>query len=159
MDWKVGRPSAEFCLFMFTFIFNQSLQECSCFIMLSQCLSHVQLFATPSTAACQASPTITNSGSLLKLMSIESVIVSAINTHKSPSFWTSFLFRSPQSIKQSSLCYTVGFHQLSILYIVSVLPSASLLCLPRTGQQIGDEVWRRGIQLYSESQQTEKMAD
>ena len=41
-----------------------------------QSLSHVQLFATPWTAACQASLSITNSQSLLKLMSIESVIPS-----------------------------------------------------------------------------------
>ena len=39
-------------------------------------LSHVQLFATPWTAACQASLSITNSQSLLKLMSIESVMPS-----------------------------------------------------------------------------------
>ena len=38
-----------------------------------QLLSHVRLFVTPWTAACQASLSITNSGSLLKLMSIESV--------------------------------------------------------------------------------------
>jgi len=38
--------------------------------------SHVQLFATPWTAACQASLSITNSQGLLKLMSIESVIPS-----------------------------------------------------------------------------------
>ena len=36
-----------------------------------QSLSHVQLFAAPWTAACQASLSITNSQSLLKLMSIE----------------------------------------------------------------------------------------
>ena len=41
-----------------------------------QLLSHVQLFATPWTAACQASLSITNSWSLLKLMSIESVVAS-----------------------------------------------------------------------------------
>ena len=41
-----------------------------------QWLSHVQLFATPWTAACQASLSITNSQSLLKLMSIESVMPS-----------------------------------------------------------------------------------
>ena len=41
-----------------------------------QSLSHIQLFATPWTAACQASLSITNSGSLLKLMSIESVMPS-----------------------------------------------------------------------------------
>ena len=38
--------------------------------------SHVQLFATPWIAACQASLSITNSWSLLKPMSIESVIPS-----------------------------------------------------------------------------------
>ena len=41
-----------------------------------QSLSHVQLFATPWTAACQASLSITNSQSLLKLMPIESVMPS-----------------------------------------------------------------------------------
>ena len=41
-----------------------------------QSLSRVQLFATPWTAACQASLSITNSQSLLKLMSIESVMAS-----------------------------------------------------------------------------------
>ena len=39
-----------------------------------QSLSHVQLFATPWTAARQASLSITNSRSLLKLMCIESVM-------------------------------------------------------------------------------------
>ena len=41
-----------------------------------QLLSHVQLFAILWTAACQASLSITNSWSLLKLLSIESVIPS-----------------------------------------------------------------------------------
>ena len=41
-----------------------------------QSLSHVQLFATPRTAAQQASLSITNSWSLLKLMFIESVMPS-----------------------------------------------------------------------------------
>ena len=41
-----------------------------------QSLSSVQLFATPWTAACQALLSITNSWSLLKLMSIESVMPS-----------------------------------------------------------------------------------
>ena len=41
-----------------------------------QSLSHVQLFATPWTAACHASLSITNSQSLLKLMSIDLVIPS-----------------------------------------------------------------------------------
>ena len=41
-----------------------------------QSLSRVLLFVTPWTAACQASLSITNSWSLLKLMSIESVMLS-----------------------------------------------------------------------------------
>ena len=41
-----------------------------------QSLSHVRLFATPGTTAYQASLSITNSQSLLKLMSIESVMPS-----------------------------------------------------------------------------------
>ena len=46
----------------------------NCFLV--QLLSCVQLFVTPWTAACQASLSITNCQSLLKLMSIESVILS-----------------------------------------------------------------------------------
>ena len=42
-----------------------------------QSLSHVRLFATPWIAACQASLSITNSHSLLKLMSIKSVMPSS----------------------------------------------------------------------------------
>ena len=41
-----------------------------------QSLSHVWLFATPWTAACQASLSIINSWNLLKLMSIELIIPS-----------------------------------------------------------------------------------
>ena len=43
-----------------------------------QSLSHVQLFVTPWTAARQASLSITNSQSLLKLMFIESVMPSSL---------------------------------------------------------------------------------
>ena len=42
-----------------------------------QLLSCVQLFLTPWTAACQASLSITNSWSLLRLLSIESVMPSS----------------------------------------------------------------------------------
>ena len=52
-----------------------------CYLLLSiissvQSLSHVQLFATPWTAAHPTSLSITNSQSLLKLMSIELVMPS-----------------------------------------------------------------------------------
>ena len=46
------------------------------FISSVQSLSRVRLFVTPQTAACQASLSITNSWSLLKLMSIDSVMPS-----------------------------------------------------------------------------------
>ena len=50
----------------------------SCGILVSSSVQFicVQLFATPWTAACQASLSITNSRSLLKLTSIESVMAS-----------------------------------------------------------------------------------
>ena len=41
-----------------------------------QSLSHLQLFGTPWTAACQASLSITNSWSMFKLMSVKSVMPS-----------------------------------------------------------------------------------
>ena len=47
-----------------------------CFSQLVQVLSHFRLFATPQTAACQASLTITNFQSLLKFISIKSVMPS-----------------------------------------------------------------------------------
>ena len=47
------------------------------FFRSDQSLSRVRLFATPGTAACQASLSITNSRSPPKLMSIESVMPSS----------------------------------------------------------------------------------
>ena len=59
-EWRAGRWP---CFTMYQF---SSVQSLSC----------VQLFATPCTTACQASLSITNSRSLLKLMSIELVMPS-----------------------------------------------------------------------------------
>ena len=56
-------------------IFNSGLNR-ECFPRSVQSLSHLQLFVIPWTAACQASLSITNSQSLLKLMSIASVMPS-----------------------------------------------------------------------------------
>ena len=50
-----------------------------------QSLSHVRLFETPWTIACQAFLSITNSRSLLKLMSIESLLQSNHLILSSPS--------------------------------------------------------------------------
>ena len=81
-----------------------------------QMLSHVQLFVTPWTAAHQASLSITNSWSLLRLMSIELVmpsnhlIFSSIRVFpnesalhiRTPQYW-SFSFNISPSIKHSGL--------------------------------------------------------
>ena len=56
-------------------LLSHSILYTKCFSLV-QSLSHVWLFVTPWTAACQASLSITNSQSLLKLMSIESVMPS-----------------------------------------------------------------------------------
>ena len=57
---------------------NTLKSDCPVLWMLQsvQLVSCVQLFVTPCTAACQASLSITNSQSLLKLMSIETVMPS-----------------------------------------------------------------------------------
>ena len=57
------------------------LPECSSV----QLVSHVWLFATPWTVACQASLSITNSWSLLRLIPIESVIIQPSHPLSSPS--------------------------------------------------------------------------
>ena len=63
---------------MFSFLLSRYLRVELMVIWSSsvQLLSHVQLFVTPWTAAHQASLSITNSQSLLKLMSIELVMSS-----------------------------------------------------------------------------------
>ena len=63
---------------------NTSLLGCIQFSSV-QSLSHVQLFASPWTAVRQASLSITNSQSLPKLMSIESVMLSNHLILSSPS--------------------------------------------------------------------------
>ena len=51
-------------------------EDCGVFVAVVQSLSRVQLFATPWTAACQASLSSIISQSLLKLMSTESMMPS-----------------------------------------------------------------------------------
>ena len=68
-----------------------------------QSLSHVQHFATPWTTACQASLSITNFQSLLKLMSIESVMPSSslflcCPLHLLPSIFLSIKVFSNESV-------------------------------------------------------------
>ena len=63
MDWfQIGKGVRQGCMY-------------PCFSSV-QLISYVQLFVTPWTATCQASLSITNSQSLLKLMSIGLVMPS-----------------------------------------------------------------------------------
>ena len=68
-----------------------------------QSLSRVQLFVTPWTSARQASRSITNSQSLLKLMSIESVIPSNHLILCRPLLLLSSIFRSVRVFSNESI--------------------------------------------------------
>ena len=68
-----------------------------------QSLSCVQLFVTPWTAACQASLSITNSQSLLKLMCIESVMPSNCLNLCHPLLLLSSLFPSIRVFSNESI--------------------------------------------------------
>ena len=63
--------------FLFDFLLACHFLMSSDQIRSNQSLSHVQLFATPLIAACQASLSITNSRSSFRLKSIESVMPSS----------------------------------------------------------------------------------
>ena len=78
-------PGLYLCFLLFLIIiyglyisFSQNQFICLCITstVVVQLLSHVQLFATPQTAAHQASLSFITSRSLLKFMSIESVMLS-----------------------------------------------------------------------------------
>ena len=66
-DFQIGESNS-------LFLRNLNMHVCICLSV--QSLSHIRLFVTPWTAACQASLPITNSKSLFKLMSIEFVMPS-----------------------------------------------------------------------------------
>ena len=74
-----------------------------CFVGSVQSLSHVQLFATPQTAARQAFLSITNSRSLLKLMSTELVMLSNHLVPCCPLFLLPSIFPSIRVFSNESL--------------------------------------------------------
>ena len=101
-------------------------------------LSHVRLFATPWTPACQASLSITNSQSSPKLMSIESVMPSnhLILCHP--------LLLCPQSFPAS------GSSQMSQLFVSGgQSTSASASVLPMNTQDWSPLGWTDWISLQS----------
>ena len=76
MHWIVSNPTWFFINVYSCFIINILLGTFLWLIVDVQLLSCVRLFVTPWPAACQASLSFTVSLSLLKLMSIESVMAS-----------------------------------------------------------------------------------
>ena len=105
-----------------------------------QSLSRVRLFATPWIAACQASLSITNSRSSLRLMSIESVMPSAISSSVVP-------FSScPQSLPASK---SFPMSQLFAWGGQSTGVSASVSFLPKNTQDWSPLGWTRWISLQS----------
>ena len=68
LSWSCITGTASLCHYVLSFLYIHFSSV--------QSLGHVRHFATPWTAACQASLSITNTQSLPKLMSIESVMPS-----------------------------------------------------------------------------------
>ena len=113
-----------------------------------QLLSRVQLFVTPWTAACQASLSITNSQSLLKLTSIESVMPSnhLILCHPlllPPSVFPSIMVFSNESVlhiiwpKYWSFSFSIsppneysGLISFRIIWVSKLRPQSSRLRFP-----------------------------
>ena len=85
-----------------------------------QSLSCVWIFATPWTAACQASLSITNSWSLLKLMSIESVMPSNQLILCGPLLLPSY-FPATGSFQMSQF-FTSGGQSIEVWASASILP-------------------------------------
>ena len=107
-----------------------------------QLLSRVQLFVTPWTAACQASLSITNSLSLLKLMSIESITDGHPNILSSVVPFSSCLQSSPASGSfPMSLFFASGGQNIGV--------SASALVLPMNTQDWSPLEWTGWISLQS----------
>ena len=86
-----------------------------------QLLSHVRLFAIPWTVACQASLSITNSQSLLKLMSIELVMPFNHLILCHPLLLLPSIFPSIR-VFQKSQFFTSGGQSIGVSASASVLP-------------------------------------
>ena len=111
---------------VFFFSWSRPFIPCKCLLCLLesqsvQSLSHVWLFETPWTAACQASLSITNSWSLLKLMSIKLWCCSNISSSVIP--FSSYLQSFPASgTFPRSQFFSLGGQSTGISASASVLP-------------------------------------
>ena len=86
-----------------------------------QLLSHVWLFVTPWTAARQSSLSITNSRSLLKLKSIESVMPSNHLILGCPLLFPPSIFPASGSFQMSQF-FTSGGQSIGVSASASALP-------------------------------------
>ena len=105
------------CVFLYRYIwpiyYSLSLQSIdvlkltakSSSLQFSAVTSHIQLFATPGTAACQASLSITKSWSLLKVMSIELVMPSNILIFCRPVLLPPSIFHSIRVFSNESVLW------------------------------------------------------
>ena len=88
---------------------NKHMKRCSTSLVIQfssvQSLSHVRLFAIPWTAASQASLSITNFWSLLKLMSIKSVMPSKHLILRRSLLLTSSIFPSIRVFSSESVLH------------------------------------------------------
>ena len=105
-----------------------------------QLLSHVRLFVIPWTAACQASLSFTSSWSLLKLMSIESVMSSNHLILCRPLLLLPSIFPASGSFQMSQLFASGG---------QSIGVSASASVLPMNIQDLFPLGWTEWISLQS----------
>ena len=115
---------------------GQTQKATYCMIASVQSLSRVRLFATPWIAARQASMSITNSWSLLKFMSIESVMPSSHLILCRPLLL--FIYRQIHICRKEMNC---GSNQ-SILKEISPEYSLEGLMLKLKLQYFGHLMWR-----------------
>ena len=125
-----GNHQSSFCFCEFDYSkYFMEIEACSICLFVTglfqfssvQSLSHVWLFATPWTAARQASLSINNSQSLLKLMSIKMVMPSnhLILCHPLSSHLQSFPASGSFSMNQF---FTSGGQSIGVSALASVLP-------------------------------------
>ena len=100
---------------------KQKMPDFIILIVVVQLLSHVQLFVTPWTAACQASLSFTISWSLLKLMSIELVMLSNHLILCCPLFLLPSIFSSIRVFSNESALHSGG-QSIGASASASVLP-------------------------------------
>ena len=114
-----GKGLISSCVFTCLFFTPPPISTIS--VQSVQSLGRVQLFATSWTAVLQASLSVTNSWSLLKLMSIESVMPSAISSSVTP--FSSCLQSFPTSVSfPMNQFFASGGQSIGVSASTSVLP-------------------------------------